>query len=137
VDGRDLHLFEKVPPAHLRYLGQFICSGYQLIDNVPDVKGSRRRAIAFELAPLQPDETDDDQATDDVSGLSLEKLRQAALQPPPEGAGPAQAKRNAYYRSAAVRAYVLARANGICEGCHEPAPLPNESLPNKSLPTVP
>jgi 5-methylcytosine-specific restriction enzyme A len=32
------------------------------------------------------------------------------------------AKKIVYQRSKAVRAYVLARANGSCESCHEPAP---------------
>jgi 5-methylcytosine-specific restriction enzyme A len=122
ASGRDLQLFEKVPPAHLRYLGQFVCSGYQLVDDVPDVNNSPRRALAFELAPLEEDQPDADLASADVSGLSLQALREAALLPPPEGAGPTEAKRNAYYRSAAVRTYVLARADGICEGCHKPAP---------------
>jgi 5-methylcytosine-specific restriction protein A len=121
-NGRDLHLFEQTPPAHLRYLGQFVCSGYRFVDNVPDVENSPRRAIAFELAPLEEDELDKNLADADMAGLSLQQLREAALQPPAAPAGPSDTKRNAYRRSAAVRAYTLARANGICEGCHAPAP---------------
>jgi 5-methylcytosine-specific restriction protein A len=122
ISGRDLHLFEKVPPAHLRYLGQFVCSGYQLVDDVPDVDQAPRRAIAFELAPIDEDETDERRASADVSGLSLRALREAALQGPTAGAHPVEAKRNAYYRSAAVRLYTLRRADGTCEGCTQPAP---------------
>src|SRR4051794_25908067 len=44
--GRDLHLFRKVPPAHWRYLGQFLCAGYELVPDVPDVNNDPRTAIA-------------------------------------------------------------------------------------------
>jgi 5-methylcytosine-specific restriction protein A len=121
-DGRDLHLFDFVPPAHLRYLGQYVCSGYQLVDDVPDEDDEPRTAIAFELAPIDEDQPDQDRALADVSGLSLDELRQAALDPPAAGTDPPTAKRNAYYRSAAVRTYTLARADGSCEGCRRPAP---------------
>jgi 5-methylcytosine-specific restriction enzyme A len=77
ANGRDLHLFEKVPPAHLRYLGQFVCSGYELMDGVPDADNAPRTAIAFELAPLQEDQPDSDRATADVSGMTLQQLRDA------------------------------------------------------------
>lgn len=108
-NGRDLHLFEQAPPAHLRYRGQFVCSGYKFVDNMPDAEGSPRRAIAFELVPLKEDELDENLADVDVAGLSLQQLREAALQPPAVPAGSSDAKRNAYRRSAAVRAYTLAR----------------------------
>jgi 5-methylcytosine-specific restriction enzyme A len=56
-------------------------------------------------------------------GVALQDLRQRALmatggplQPP------AQGMRNVYRRSEDVRNYVLARANGNCEGCALPAP---------------
>lgn len=33
---------------------------------------------------------------------------------------------NYYQRSEAVRQYVLARADGVCEGCNQPAPFMNK-----------
>lgn len=40
---------------------------------------------------------------------------------------PAEAVRRTYQRSAKVRAYVLARADGICELCEKPAPFTRKS----------
>lgn len=125
--GRDLHLFEKVLPAHLRYRGQYVCAGYDEVPNVPDAKGAPRIAIAFRLVPIEQDDADIEQANADVVQLSLAELREAALVSPGPGASTTEAKRHAYCRSAAVREYVLRRANGICEGCSEPAPFRTKS----------
>ena len=92
------------------------------------------RAITFELAPLEEDELDENLADADIAGLSLQQLPEAALQPPAAPAGHSDAKRNAYRRSAAVRAYTLARANGICEGCLARSPRP--SVPELVVPTL-
>ena len=56
--GRDLHLFEKVPPAHLRYRGQYVCAGYDEVSGVPDAEGTPRTAIAFRLVPIEQDDAD-------------------------------------------------------------------------------
>ena len=49
----DVHLFEEVPSkrGYLRYKGQMICTGYELVD-APDTERQMRRAIRFELTPL-------------------------------------------------------------------------------------
>jgi 5-methylcytosine-specific restriction protein A len=120
--GRDLHLFEKVPPAHLRYRGQFVCADYEVVPDVPDGKGVRRSAIAFHLVPIVGDESDERTAIEETAALSLEDLRQAALDIPAQNSNSTEAKRKAYYRSAAVHTYALARANGVCEGCSNRAP---------------
>lgn len=127
LDGRDLHLFEKVPPAHLRYRGQYIYAGYDDVQDVLDSKGALRTAIAFRLVPIEQDDADIKQANADIVQLNLADLREAALDSPPSGASATEAKRHAYRRSAAVREYVLQRANGICEGCSEPAPFKTKS----------
>jgi hypothetical protein len=61
--GKDLHLFEKVAPAHLRYRGQMVCAGYDLVPNSPDTAGNPRTAIVFRLVSLTEganvDEQDD------------------------------------------------------------------------------
>jgi 5-methylcytosine-specific restriction protein A len=122
LDGRDLYLFRKVQPAHLRYLGQYVCAGFELVPDVPDVNDLPRTAIAFQLLPIVADDTDDQLADAEVSGLSLDALRQAALEAPTDGVPSTDSKRKAYRRSAAVRNYVLARAQGNCEGCSACAP---------------
>jgi 5-methylcytosine-specific restriction protein A len=130
--GKDLHLFEIVPKRKgVRFIGQMVNAGYDLVPNVPDMHGRARRAIAFHLAPLDttiasPDEPE--QTEDEVRELSamwtapLEQLRARAEEQPAEGAPASQALRTTYRRSAAVRIYVLRRANGYCEGCGMPAP---------------
>ncbi len=122
AEGRDLHLFEKVPPAHLRYRGQYVCAGYDEVPGAPDVEGTPRTAIAFRLVPIAEDDADAALADADIAGLSLAQLRDAALAAPDPTASETESKRNTYRRSAAVREYVLRRADGICEGCSAPAP---------------
>ncbi len=137
-NGRELHLFQKSPPAHLRYVGQMVSAGYELEHNMPDRNGNGRIAIVFRLTSL-PDEVD---SVEDVDGVdatgtpvppawygkaSLADLKSAALEAASEGLPPTQAKRNVYHRSAALRTYVLARADGACEGCRQPAPFKTPS----------
>ena len=122
LNGRDLHLFEKVRPAHLRYRGQFVCAGYEMVPGVPDVNGDLRTAIAFQLTPIELDASDEQAADAEVANLSIEQLREAALMAPGRESSSSTAKRFAYHRSAAVKAYVLARAKGCCEGCGLDAP---------------
>jgi 5-methylcytosine-specific restriction enzyme A len=121
-DGRDLHLFEHVAPAHLRYRGQYLCAGYDEVSGVRDAEGNLRTAIAFQLVPIEQDDADAQLAGADVAELSLAELREAALSAPDPRASATDAKRHAYRRSAAVREYVLRRADAECEGCSAPAP---------------
>ena len=50
---KDLHLFEKSPPAHLRYMGQMVCAGYELVPDTPDREGNLRTAIAFRAGTVR------------------------------------------------------------------------------------
>ena len=55
--GRDLYIFRKVPPAHLRYLGQYLCAGYELVPEVPDgndLVEERHRSVPPPLPELSP-----------------------------------------------------------------------------------
>jgi 5-methylcytosine-specific restriction protein A len=133
ANSRELHLFEKSPPAHLRYVGQMVCAGHDLVPGVPDRNGQPRTAITFRLAPLPAQAlTDEPEAPADESGATvpedwywsadLDTLRAAAQAGASTSLKPAQARRNVYHRSAALRAYVLRRADGSCEGCNQPAP---------------
>jgi 5-methylcytosine-specific restriction protein A len=125
ADGRDLHLFESVGTGGSRYLGRFNCVGWEYRRG-PDRAGRDRRVIVFHLLPEVEVGTTESQGQDHggSSPPTLEELRQralAAVRPPAER--PARDARRLYYeRSAAVRAYVLARANGVCEACRKPAP---------------
>ena len=48
---KDLPLFEQAHHAHVRYIGQFVCSGSHL-QWLPERDGSLRQAIIFELTPI-------------------------------------------------------------------------------------
>ena len=51
-DGKDLHLFEQAQRAHVRYIGQFICSGHHL-QATHTKEGKERQALVFELVPIE------------------------------------------------------------------------------------
>jgi 5-methylcytosine-specific restriction protein A len=120
VEGKSLLLFSKVP-AGLRFEGEMVCEGYHH-ENAPDRTGAQRQAIVFELRRLDAivEQTGSDAPP---AGATLDDLRQRALSAVDEPSeAPSRGQRNVYQRSRDVRIYVLARANGKCEGCRSPAP---------------
>ena len=137
-DGRGLFLFERVskPSGHVRFLGQMIYTGHQLIEGVPDRDGTPRRAIVFELTPVAigPDddvgrEHDADKYADQLppadpieARLSAHAQWRVADDEPDYGrAHPLPTGRESR-TSRATRTFVLRRAGGHCEGCGAPAP---------------
>lgn len=53
--GRDLHLFEYIKGDRkglVRYIDQMVCTGFSFRDS-PDTTGAERKAIIFELTPIQ------------------------------------------------------------------------------------
>lgn len=129
--GKELHLFEDAGAGLVRYVGR---ATYLDHHNTlaPDTSGAERTAIVFELAldsdaaagsPPAPDLRVRPQKIDSgLSRLSTEDLRALAAdttKPPKE---PKEGKRVVRERSEAVRLYVFRRANGVCEGCAQPAP---------------
>jgi len=129
VDGKDLHLFQHTKRGRVTYVSQMVCTGFH-DRHAPDREGSIRRVIVFELTPLGVFDTA--AATDDNQDveLSLEPLsflRQRALATTIVATEPSERKRFCLQRSSAVRVYVLRRADGICEGCHEAAPFQTTS----------
>ena len=126
ANGEDVHLFEEVrsKSGYLRYRGQMVCTGYESV-NAPDTKQNMRKAILFELVPLESfDIVSKDTTTtlEELRGQSLAELRRKALADSAE-CRTAVERRSLYrMRSRAVRLYVLRRAGGNCEGCGESAP---------------
>jgi 5-methylcytosine-specific restriction protein A len=119
VSGKSLLLFHKTDDG-LRFEGEMVYEAHH-IERAPDRTGADRDAIVFELRPLEAVE-EVVEAQGPPAGATLEELRQLALT---AAAGPSQSTqgvRNVYQRSRDVRNYVLARANGNCEGCALPAP---------------
>ncbi len=122
ADGKDLLLFDMLGGGRVRFRGPFNCAGYSLEDG-KDRSGNIRKALVFHLVPV-PEEGAELVTPPPPAGVSLEELRERAM----AAAGPAReskregSNRTYRLRSEAVRQYVLARANGVCESCDKPAP---------------
>ncbi|MCC5777876.1 HNH endonuclease [Nitratireductor sp. B36] len=120
ADGKSLLLFFDTGNG-LRFHGEMVCEGYH-IERAPDQNGDKRDAIVFELRDLEAvaiKAVDADLPTD----VSLDELRKRALAAVETPTSTSESKaRTVYQRSRDVRAYVLARANGVCEGCEKEAP---------------
>ena len=117
--GRDLLLFRKTPTG-LRFEDMMIYAGHHM-EQAPDRNGDLRQAIVFELRPLEAVE----EATEKIEpsvGADLATMRMLAMEaahPSPRSRG---AKITVVERSRRVRDYVVARADGRCEGCNGAAP---------------
>ncbi len=134
TQGKDLHLFSLASKGYVRYEAQMVCAGYDLVPGIPDRNGDPRTAIVFRLVRAEaiedPRAESQEEASDTADPVATQTLwtrplgdvRGLALQPPPPGLSGKEAKRNVYHRSEAVRVYVLRRADGVCEGCGQPAP---------------
>jgi 5-methylcytosine-specific restriction protein A len=123
LDGKDLLLFEATKRSgQYRFIGRFTCANWET-RNAPDTDGKMRDAIVFHLLPEDMAERREPELPlkADQSLADLRKLAYAAATATNGHAG-RDAKRSYYERSAAVRAYVLARAAGKCECCQKPAP---------------
>jgi 5-methylcytosine-specific restriction enzyme A len=122
-DGKDLLLFEQLGKGQVRYLGCFACSTWEYRE-AKDKSGQPRRAIIFHLVPTEPEPPSPPKTVVMRTSTPISELRERALRAAAEAAqgGQRDAKRIYYERSAAVRGYVLGRANGVCESCGRPAP---------------
>lgn len=118
--GESLLLFRKTKDG-LRFEGEMVYEAHH-IERAPDTKGIERDAIVFELRPLEAiNEFLELQALPVDS--SLDELRKKAMAAAnTEVAKTTGTQRNVYKRSEDVRNYVLARAEGHCQGCAAPAP---------------
>jgi 5-methylcytosine-specific restriction enzyme A len=120
-DGKDLHLFEALGNRKgYRYMGVFACSSWEYSQG-EDLKGNERRAIVFHL--IRPEGS---APTADAADVGMpDQLRRRALEAGSQAVQktPREAKRLFYERSAAVREYVLRRAEGTCEACGTKAPV--------------
>ncbi len=127
-NGKDLLLFKDLGKGKgVRYEGIFECASWHFVTR-PDKTNEDRQAIVFDLLPVSTDAHSESPnvATLPVSTttplISLKEAAYAAAAEESEQTDPATAKRIWFKRSEAVKRYVLARANGTCEACDEPAP---------------
>ncbi|TPQ31528.1 HNH endonuclease [Bradyrhizobium guangdongense] len=124
-DGRDLLLFEATKAkGSYRYMGCFAYAGWETRD-APDREGRVRKAIVFELVPMAEVESTPEASEEEVNlkEKSLAELRALALAAATAPQAPSKESQRTYYaRSMKVKAYVLRRANGVCEACKKAAP---------------
>ncbi|HEV2129108.1 MAG TPA: hypothetical protein VGR22_10860, partial [Thermomicrobiales bacterium] len=95
AEGKDLHLFEVSGRGFVRYVGQMVCAGYDIVPGIPDWEGSLRAAIVFRLveadavasAGQEEDAAVPGTTSTDASGSlwtrPLDEVRALALRPPP------------------------------------------------------
>ncbi len=129
ADGRELHLFEAVGNGEVRYVGKASYLTHHWEER-RDANDNLRRAIVFELAVDPRSEESSDVAEPNaeyvtrrrLQNRSLEELRQLALQRASPSASASERRIVVRQRSQAIRAYVMKRASGVCEGCAKEAP---------------
>jgi 5-methylcytosine-specific restriction protein A len=121
--GKSIHLFQKTQVGLNQYVDEMIYSAHRL-DRGIDLDGNDREVIIFELfrksaIDAEPDEPE---VAAFLDGLDQHQLREAALDAATPHPSTKEAKVTYRYRSAAIKKYARARANGICEGCQNNAP---------------
>lgn len=134
-NGKELHLFEYVKKAHVRYIGETQCVGHHTEER-PDREGNTRSAFVFHLA-LLPDSSNQVNEPKGQYGelkkpnkkLSLAELRELAIKAATQNASKKQIAQTTAVRSEAIRLYALKRSKGICGGCSAPAPFQGKEGP--------
>ncbi len=127
IDGRELHLFRQTRKGHVAYIGQMVCKDYA-IRRGRDRNGNERDIIVFDLVPVEfdtPESSADpelEHVLESIDDLSLQELRQKAVDKAVSTADAKERRTKYYVRSKAIKLYALARAGGVCEGCGQPAP---------------
>jgi 5-methylcytosine-specific restriction protein A len=121
VDGRQLLLFEALGKGLVRFSGEFVCAGYDF-GTGPDRDGTVRRTIRFILAPIERGEVPDEPLQEERADLTTLRDRAITASLPAPTANWREARTILRARSQVVKAYVLQRAEGICELTGEPAP---------------
>ena len=129
ADEKRVYLFEAFGDGNVHYVGEATYLGHHREER-PDTDGHPRQAIVFELE-LESDASQGGSTVQEpggnysprgLRGKSLKELRRLALAVASTNASVKERRQNVRLRSEAVRAYVLKRAGGTCEGCGEPAP---------------
>lgn len=128
-EGREIHLFESVSQG-VHYLGRAVYLSHSWVTAL-DLEGKPREAIVFKLAveggsagtPIPGEGVSLSRDVERLWSKSLDELRKIALGAPISSSASAEERtRKVYRRNAGVKAYVLRRADGHCEGCKQPAP---------------
>ena len=124
-DGKQLLLFKATGKGKpVEFLGEFECASHNF-DQGPDVNGNQRKTIRFNLVACdQKTISETEENEPQASSRSFDDLRQSAFDAvvPQETQNWRMAKQIRRQRSSEIRAYVLRRAEGVCELTGEKAP---------------
>lgn len=122
LNGKSLLFFEKEYPArHVMFRDELICEGWHN-EQTPDSEGMLRNAIVFELRPLDSVVEVVEERVPAASGVPLNELKKRAFAAAKASVATSTTTRTIFQRSADVRDYVIARSQGVCEGCGKQAP---------------
>ncbi|SFB38434.1 5-methylcytosine-specific restriction enzyme A [Lentibacillus halodurans] len=119
-NGKTIYLFQYVASGIVEFIDEMAYVGHE-IRFVPDHNGDEREAIVFYLERVEHIEQESEASQFDATTHSLGHLREIA-EAVETSEDPRETKVQVRYRAAAVKAYALTRANGICEACGEEAP---------------
>ena len=124
---KELHVFEQQEKAMVKYIGQMVCIGTYSKQGL-DKNGKNRSVIIFELAPLseiveyEPTNSEEKNTISNLENSSLADLRKKALLQSVSSSTAIERKTQIWKASQAIKLYAKKRAQGICEGCGNPAP---------------
>jgi 5-methylcytosine-specific restriction protein A len=135
--NKTIHVFEYTRKAYVRYLGTAECLGYHE-ETRPDREGNNRNVFVFHLdidsVPITnivsvPKPIYGSKDPKALKNKSIQQLREAALLQKLASVSVEEKRKLAYYRSQALKLYVVARSKGICEGCTFNAPFQTKNGP--------
>lgn len=124
-DGRDLLLFKMLGKGKpCQFIGQFVCTGYD-IEQIQDADKQMRNGIIFQLRNVDEEvELDNQDYSHIIKRNSRRELwvKAYAAASSAKKTKASEGKREYLERNVNIKAYVLARSEGICECCGDPAP---------------
>ncbi|KCZ95316.1 hypothetical protein HHI_06584 [Hyphomonas hirschiana VP5] len=130
TDGKAILLFEALGKGKLyEFMGEFVCAGWEMIDS-HDIDKLERKAIQFHLVRADAvADSETDEEIEDQPDTSIDDLRTSAYEAATavRNSNPKEARRVYRQRSAKIKAYILARAGGVCELTGEKAPFLTKS----------
>lgn len=136
-NGKVIHVFEYTRKAHVRYVGEAECLGYHKEDR-PDREGNERTAFIFHLnidTGIKNDQISEPKSfygsinIKELKKKDIKQLREAALNKETVNSTVKEKREIVRFRSEALKLYVLARSEGMCEGCGNHAPFETKTGP--------
>lgn len=130
ADGKAILLFKALGKGKpVEFMGEFVCAGWEMIDS-HDIDKLERKAIQFHLVRADAvAESETDEELEDQPIAPIDDLRTSAYEAATavRNTNPKEARRVYRQRSAKIKAYILARAGGVCELTGEKAPFLTKS----------